>query len=118
MTELLSTIQNIFADTTLKDPLNADENPDLMKKVSQNTGGITNLWTQLGDIIQIIIIVVGVALVIVIIYGGVLYLTAGGDEKKTGSAKKTITNGIIGIVLVFFAFAIANGITTVLRGGN
>lgn len=50
----------------------------------------------------------GLGLVFIIIYGGYMYLTSAGDPQKTERAQKTITNGIIGTVLVIFAWTIAN----------
>lgn len=59
-----------------------------------------------GTIIQTIIGITGVILVIVLIYGGVLYMTSGGNEEKTATAKKAITYGIVGVVIIALAFAI------------
>lgn len=47
------------------------------------------------------LMVVGVIIaVIFIVWGGVRYMTAGGDSKKTEEAKSTIINGLIGAVVV------------------
>lgn len=59
-----------------------------------------------GTIIQTIIGITGIILVLVLIYGGVLYMTSGGNEEKTATAKKAITYGIVGIVIIALAFAI------------
>ena len=48
----------------------------------------------------------GIIAVIVILYGGFLWLTAGGNEDRVGSAKKTIIAGIIGLVIIIAAYAI------------
>ena len=34
-------------------------------------------------------------------------MTAGGDEEKVTSAKKLLTNSVIGLIIIFAAFAIA-----------
>jgi hypothetical protein len=39
--------------------------------------------------------------------GGFKWMTAGGNEDKVGEAKKLITAGIIGLVIILAAFAIA-----------
>jgi len=59
-----------------------------------------------GGIIKAIIGMVGVILVVVLIYGGVLYMTSGGNEDKTKTAKKAITYGIVGITIIALAFAV------------
>ena len=38
-----------------------------------------------------------------LIYGGVLYITAGGDESKLKKAQATVTYTIIGLVVAFLA---------------
>jgi len=43
-----------------------------------------------------------------IIYGGFLWMSSGGDTEKISKAKNTITNGIIGLVIVVLAYTIAN----------
>ena len=49
-----------------------------------------------------------------LIYGGVLYLTSAGNEDHIATAKKTITYGIIGVVISGFAYAIVIVISTVI----
>lgn len=43
-----------------------------------------------------------------IIWGGIQYMTAGGDETGTGEAKSKIIGGLIGIALVLLAYAVVN----------
>ena len=51
---------------------------------------------------------------LVIIYGGVKYLTAGGNEDMVAEAKKTISYGIIGIVICGLAYAMVIVVSTVI----
>lgn len=67
-----------------------------------------------GNIIQYILGIVGVILVIVFIYGGVLYMTSGGNEEKVATAKKALTYGVIGIIIIALAFAITRYILSAL----
>jgi hypothetical protein len=50
-----------------------------------------------------------------IIYGGVLYVSAAGDEGKIDKGKKIIMYAIVGIVIILLSFAIVN---TVLGGAG
>lgn len=52
--------------------------------------------------------------VLVIIWGGVNYIGSVGDEERVRTAKKTITYGIIGVVIAGFAYAIVNVIVTTI----
>ncbi|MEI6039952.1 MAG: pilin [Candidatus Berkelbacteria bacterium] len=52
----------------------------------------------------------GVA-VVYIILGGITYMTAGADEAKSTQAKGTVTNAVIGLILVAFSFTIVNWVS-------
>ena len=54
--------------------------------------------------------------VLVIVWGGINYIGSAGDEDRARTAKKTITYGIMGVVIAGFAYAIVNVIvTTILK---
>lgn len=48
-----------------------------------------------------------------LLFGGLKYITAGGDSKQVQEAVKTITNAIIGLAIVFVSFWIVRIIETV-----
>lgn len=58
------------------------------------------------NIIAIAIRLGGYVAVGFIIWGGIKYITAAGDSSKIASAKKTITNALIGLLIAFSAVAI------------
>lgn len=75
------------------------------------SGGLpTNisLLEMIGRIINILLGLLGLVLFIYILYGGYLYMTSGGEEKKTGEAKKKMMYAIIGIIIILASYAIAN----------
>ena len=41
--------------------------------------------------------------VIVVVYGGYLLITSAGDAEKVEQGNRAITNGIIGLIIVFLA---------------
>lgn len=57
-------------------------------------------------ILNIVVRLAGVAVFIFLIIGGFQYLTAGGDPKKSESAKNTITYAILGLGLLILAWFI------------
>jgi hypothetical protein len=74
-------------------------------------GGITtttHLPELVGNIINSVIAMLGVVMVVLIVYAGFLYLTAAGDDDKVGHAKKILINSVIGLALVFTAYAITS----------
>lgn len=48
----------------------------------------------------------GVAFLIFLIWGGIEWLTAGGDKTRLETAKKMIYNGVIGIAILIGSYAI------------
>ena len=88
-----------------------------------NVGSATGLGTQdvrqtIGKIINVALSLLGVIVLVIIIYGGFLWMTAGGNDEKVGEAKKWIFGGIIGLVIILSAYAIASFVITKLVGAT
>ncbi|MCD4705796.1 pilin [bacterium] len=66
----------------------------------------TDMEPILGKIIKTLLSFLGVVFFILIVYGGFIWMTAGGNTDKVGTAKKIIINSIIGLTVVMFAYAI------------
>ncbi len=66
--------------------------------------------TTLGDFVQkgfsAVILVAGLATFMYLVYGGISWISAGGDKGKLEEARSKITNGIIGLAIVASAWAI------------
>ena len=58
------------------------------------------------NILNIIMVLAGYVAVAYVIWGGFKYLTANGDSGSIASAKKTITNALIGLLISLSAVAI------------
>ena len=67
-----------------------------------------SIATLLERIANFLITIALIIVVIAIVWGGILWMTAGGDEGKAGKAKSTILNGIIGAAVIFFVGIILN----------
>lgn len=61
---------------------------------------LSEIEARIRQIAQFIIVVSVILAVIFIIWGGITYMTAGGDETKAGAAKTRIWNGVIGAAVV------------------
>lgn len=51
------------------------------------------------SIVNVFLFAGGAAAAIYLVYGGVMYVTAGGDDTKTASARKMIIGAVVGVVL-------------------
>ena len=72
----------------------------------------TDLYGIVNNISKIVLAFVGVLAVLYLIYGGVLYLTAGGEAEKASKGRTAITNAIIGLVIIIHSYAIYQFVTT------
>ncbi|MGB9706521.1 MAG: pilin [Microgenomates group bacterium] len=72
-------------------------------------------WEKLGQItlpgiistlIKLILIVAALIAFIFLVVGGIKWITSGGDKETTAKAQSTITAALIGLVIVFAAWAI------------
>ncbi len=72
--------------------------------------------TDLGKLIQsplsVTLGIVGLLVFVYLIWGGIEWITAGGDKSKTESARQKLTNAIIGLAIVAAAFAISQVLGT------
>lgn len=67
---------------------------------------IKSLEGVFGNLLSVVLSLIGIVTFIMILVGGFKYLTAGDDPKAAEAAKATITSGIIGLVLAIAAFFI------------
>jgi len=70
-----------------------------------------SLTEIIAKLISIVLGFLGIIVVLIILYAGFMWMTAGGDTEKVGKAKSWMINGVIGLVIIAAAWAIANFVT-------
>ena len=70
--------------------------------------GKGSLPVTTAKIINAFISILGVVAVVIILAGGFKWMVSGGQEEKVGEARQLIVAGIIGLVIVLAAYAIAS----------
>lgn len=95
--------------------------------LADDTGGVDsllwdgqkdNIGDQLGlgeedprviiaSVIRVVLGFLGIIAVVIIILGGFKWMTAAGNEDKIDEAKKLITAGVIGLVIILASWGIA-----------
>jgi len=88
---------------------------DVPSSVAQATGGEGSIRVLILNIVNFFLLFLGLIAVIMIIYGGITYVTAGGNQESVDKAKKIIMYAIIGIVIVLISFAL---VRTVISGAG
>lgn len=84
----------------------------------ENFAGFSSqdLKETISNIVRIIIGFLGIITVLIILAGGIIWMTSFGNEDKIDQAKKLISSGVIGLVLVLAAYAIASFVVNSLTG--
>jgi len=94
-----------------------DEAKSELGGFQKNMGAVdTPLTSIIGRIVNVILGLLGVILLFIVLYAGFLWMTAGGNEETVGKAKKWMLNGVIGLIIVLLAYAIANFVIVKLSG--
>lgn len=69
---------------------------------------------MVGYVIGFLLSLVGIIFLLLMIYSGLQWMTAAGNEDRVSRARDTIRNGLIGLVLIFSAYAITKFIGSLL----
>lgn len=80
--------------------------PSLWNNIDRKNLSLQSIIVLLGNLIQIALAVAGVLAVIFIIFGGIKYITSTGSPDGTRSAKNTLSNAVIGLVITALAYTI------------
>ncbi len=84
---------------------------------AQNVGlGTREIRDVATNVIQALLGILGILALVIILVGGFRWMTAMGNEENVAAAKKTIGAGIIGLVIIFFAYAIVAFVFNVVGG--
>lgn len=78
--------------------------------------GTADFTDTIARIIRVALSFLGIVAVVIILLGGFKWMTAGGNEDKVKEAKRLMIQGIIGLVIVLSAFAIAQFVITQIAG--
>jgi len=91
---------------------------------NSNTGGSADSWVSnalsLRDIavnvLDLLLSIIGIIAMISMIIGGIMYLTAAGDERRIDKGKEIFKYSIIGIIVALSAVVVINEVNALLGG--
>jgi len=84
----------------IADKINISPTGDFSSLANISVGGIVSAGVTL------ILIIAALISFVFLILGGIRWMTSGGDKEGTAKAQSTITSALIGLVIVFSAWAI------------
>ncbi len=82
-----------------------------------NLANQVNPTTLLDGVVGYILGFVAVLAMLMIVTAGVMYMTSGGDSGRVDTAKRWLTWGIGGLLVVLLAWVIVNAISAALGAG-
>lgn len=79
-------------------------------------GGLStkSLPSLVGNLINVLLGVLGIVFVVLVVYAGFLYLTSQGEETNVKKAKKLLTQSIIGLIIIIAAYGISSYVVSAL----
>lgn len=98
LTTLAMSAQNVFAQVTKPDFSTVDTNEAGFR--------IDDLGTLLQGVLNLVLFIAALLVFAYLIWGGVQWITSGGDKGKTEEARNKITAAIVGIAVIAAAYAV------------
>lgn len=90
-----------------------------IQTVFANSGfGSASLGEIIINMIRLFFALLGFIALFLMLYGGFVWMTSQGDIDKVKTAKQILYNAIIGLIVIFSAFAIATFVLNILRGAT
>lgn len=96
------------------DPKSVNLFPDITGNTGSGLDKLQNLSVPgiIGGLITLALIVAAVIFFFMLVIGGIRWILSGGDKGQTEAARSQITAALIGLVIVFSAWAIAQVLAT------
>lgn len=92
----------------------ADETISIKPSDEARFGALTDISVPgiVSGAITMLLVVSALIAFVFLIIGGIKWITSGGDKDRTAGAQKTLTAALVGLVIVFAAWAIIKLIQT------
>ena len=75
-------------------------------KLDNPLGSTTDIPSLIGKIITAILGIVGSLALVMFIYGGIMWMTASGNEQKVTKGRETLLWAALGLVVIFSSYAL------------
>lgn len=84
---------------------------------AEDPQGQTNISQIVGNIIKVALGIIGSITLGIFVYGGFLWLTSAGNSEKVSQGSSAMLYAVIGLFIIFGAYAILNTIISGIRSG-
>jgi len=80
--------------------------------------GTADIRDTIASIINVAMGLLGTIAVVIILFGGFKWMTSSGEKEKVEEARKLIIAGVVGLVIILSAYAIAQFVISSLLKGT
>lgn len=77
-----------------------------IEPIETGKGYATNFGTMFSSILNVVMLIAALLVFAYMIWGGVEWITSGGDKSKAESARNKLTAAIIGLVIIAASYAV------------
>lgn len=78
----------------------------IAERVELTDGYASDMGKLLSAVLQIVMVIAALLVFIYLIWGGIEWITSGGDKGKTEGARNKITAAVIGLIVLAASYAI------------
>jgi hypothetical protein len=89
-------------------------NSSSVYKFGADTG--TDIGTAIAQVVQFVFVLAVILALGFLVYGGIRWLTSGGDKEGVEKARNTIIAAIVGLIIIFLSYVILNFVLYFLTG--
>lgn len=79
---------------------------DTGEDIAPGKGFATDIGSLLNALLSFVMIIAALLVFLYLIWGGIEWITSGGDKGKTESARNKITSAVVGLIVIAASFAI------------
>lgn len=80
-----------------------------------SSSGGNQLIDIVTRVVNALLLIAGIIAVIYLIYGGILYITAGGDAEKATKGRTAVINAVIGVIIILLALVILAYVKNIVK---
>ncbi len=77
-----------------------------IERIDTGKGYATNFGTMFSSMLNVVMLIAALLVFAYMIWGGIEWITSGGDKSKAESARNKLTAAIIGLVIIAASYAV------------
>ncbi len=89
-----------------------------IQPISAGKGYATDFGTMFNSMLNVVMLIAALLVFAYMIWGGIEWITSGGDKSKAESARNKLTAAIIGLVIVAASYAVVTMVIQFLGFGS